>query len=69
MSINQIDNILKEITCDDPITRIIISGDEVMTVNPDSAWEVDRIYTDYAPRNEHKELIVVFKRKGADHDV
>ena len=46
-----------------PFTGIIISGDEVMSVNPGSDWKVDRIYTDYAPKNEHKELIVVFKRK------
>ena len=46
-----------------PFTKIIISDDEVMSVNPESAWEVDRIYTDYAPKNEHEELIVVFKRK------
>ena len=63
MSINQIDNILKEITCDDPVTRVIIGGDEVMSVNQDSDWEIDRIFTDYKVGYDHKELIVVFKRK------
>lgn len=47
----------------EPFTKIIISDDEVMSVNPESAWKVDRIYTDYVLKNEHKELIVVFKRK------
>ena len=56
-------HILNEISCDNPITKIIISDDEVMTVNPSSAWEVSRIYTDYARGNDHKELIVVFRRK------
>ncbi len=56
-------HLLNEISCDSPITKIIISDDEVMTVNPNSAWEVSRIYADYARRNDHKELIVVFKRK------
>lgn len=56
-------NFLNEISCDNPITKIIISDDEVMAVNPSSAWEVSHIYTDYARRNDHKELIVVFKRK------
>ena len=46
-----------------PFTKTIINDDEVMSVNPGSAWKVDRIYTDYTPKNEHKELIVVFKRK------
>lgn len=69
MSVHVADHLMRQIRCDDPITRIIISDDEVMKVNPDSAWEVDRIYTDYAPWNEHKELIVVFRRKETDHDV
>lgn len=55
---------LNEITCDDPVTRVIIGGDEVMSVNPDSDWEIDRIFTDYKVGYNHKELIVVFKRKG-----
>lgn len=60
---------LNEITCDEPITRVVISGDEVVTVNPDSAWEINRVYTDYTYMGEpHKELIVVFTPKKNGHE-
>ena len=64
--IHEKNHFLNEISSDSHITKIIISDDEVMTVNPNSSWKVERIYTDYAPRNEHKELIVVFKKKEVE---
>lgn len=46
-----------------PFKGISIGGDEIMRVNAESAWEIKKIYTDYACDNDHNELIVVFGRK------
>lgn len=55
---------INKITCSSPVTKVIVSGDEVMRVNPESAWEVDNILVDYsADENPHEVLVVVFKRK------
>lgn len=55
-------NLLNEISCDEPITKITISDDDIMYVNPESEWEIDKIFTDYKT-GDHKELIVIFKHK------
>ena len=69
--VNQERHSICEITSNDedrPFTGVTISGDEIMRVNKDSAWEVKKIYTDYAWNRNHEELVVVFGRKerGAD---
>lgn len=52
---------------DKPFTGVIIDGKKAFDVNPQSAWEVDRIYTDFVPVYEpHGTLIVVFKRKDTE---
>ena len=50
-----------------PFTKVEISGEEVLTVNQLSSWEIDRIFTDYRWFDRPHELfVVVFKRKAED---
>ena len=47
-----------------PFTKVEISGEEVLTVNQLSSWEIDRIFTDYRwDDRPHEVFVVVFKRK------
>lgn len=45
-----------------PFTKVVVSGEEVLSVNVESAWEIDRIFTDLY-RDPHGILVVAFKRK------
>ena len=60
-------HILDEARSDNDVTRVFVADDEIMQVNPDSAWEIDRVLSDYQWGNDlPTELIVVFKRKKAE---
>ena len=49
---------------DPAFTAVFIGGEEVLKVNQDSSWEVERVLTDFAfRRKNHEVLVVVFKRK------
>jgi hypothetical protein len=62
---NQKSHSITEITPTEfPFTKVEISGEEVLTVNQLSSWEIDRIFTDYRWNDRpHEVFIVVFKRK------
>lgn len=54
---------------DNPFTKIIVSGDEILSVNPQSKWRIERIFTDYCfDHKPHETLIVEFKRKEKDEE-
>ena len=46
-----------------PVYNIRVSGEEVLTVNTDCSWEVDRVFVDNVVGVEHEVLVVVFRRK------
>ena len=47
-----------------PVCYIQVCGEKVLEVNPDCAWDVDRVFVDYTVGDApHEVLVVVFKRK------
>ena len=47
-----------------PVTAVTIGGEEVLKVNAEASWEIERVFTDYHPDDTHHEaLVVVFRRK------
>ena len=56
-------HIIKEIVADN-ITGVKIDGEEIVRVNQDCSWEIDKVLTDYCSCDErHEMLVVAFKRK------
>lgn len=47
-----------------PFTKVEISGEEVLTVNQSSSWEIEKIFTDYRFDDKpHETFMVVFRHK------
>lgn len=49
-----------------PVFNIRVEGEEVLTVNTDCSWEVDRVFVDETIGTPHEVLVVVFKRKEGE---
>lgn len=53
-----------EIPEEKKITSLQMHDDTIFTVNPESEWMIDKVFTDYTRYGErHKVLVVTFKLK------
>lgn len=55
---------IKPVDGDRPFTGVILGDEEVLRVNEEASWEIDRVFTDYRwDEKPHEVFVVVFKRK------